>query len=126
MTVDCALAKHQTSVIDPVYPLTLAPILSLCRAVWDSWIPFQWIALLWDDAFRTIDEECGDVSWHKVADPMAAAAASISRAGWTNGGVAKFVTRDCQTIDIRKVAPRTIKVIFTRDLELELLTAWGA
>ena len=126
VTVDCALSEHRPTTIDPIYVGTTSPIMSLCNAIWDGWVNFSWIATLWNDAFEKAVTPEGAPRWMRAADPMSAAAASLTRAGWKQGGVARLITRDNTQINLRAVAPRTVKILLQRDIELEILARWGA
>ena len=51
-TLDCALVRGDPYVLDPGYFLTASPIRDLAAALWDGWVPCQWIYRTWNAAFN--------------------------------------------------------------------------
>ena len=80
-TLDMAITRGNHWTLDVGYFLSAAPIRDLAAALWESWVPRAWILRSWIPAFR--EAFLPTFHWNQVTDPIAAAAASCARIGWS-------------------------------------------
>ena len=116
-TIDFSLAGGRTRSLDVGYELLTAPIYMLARAVWDRWVPLQWIFRQWDAAFATADSRS---DWRYVSQTMDAAARSARRLGWTSPRRGLLISGDGVSLNLLEQCPKTIKYAAEMDADVYL------
>ena len=118
-TLDLALSRAQPTALDPTYRLNSGPIFALTSALWDKWVPRQWILRTWNDAFLCANSK--GFSWNSVTDGLLAAAATCKRIAWTSVTPGSFITNEGVAIDCDAVCPRSVRLLADRATETAIL-----
>ena len=123
-TIDLALSTRRTSigVIDPAYTATADPIVMLHSAIWDEWLPRDWIVHTMSEAVKRQSE--ATKPWSSVNGPISGAIACCNRIGWkfeASSPVTRIRTRTGQVLDMIDVCPMTTKTVAFRDTESWML-----
>ena len=122
-TADLLLDKIQPRTIDPVFRLRGDALQMLSTAVWEEWVPVQWIAVVWNQCFDGARD--GNVNWRNATDPISVAALSGRWMGW--GSASPLVLTDslARPIDLRETCPHTIKRLVASDIDRTLREQMG-
>ena len=118
VTVDLALAKIAPFTADPIYRLRIDPVHTLAKAVWDEWVPPQWIVVDWDKTFQNVTN--GQTTWRNATSPLAVAALSMQSFGWTSPRPWILMTANGRGLDLREVCPATVRHLARADMDLQL------
>ena len=118
-TFDLLLAKGASRVLHPGLRLAIGRIMSLAAALWDNWLPREYILRSWNVAFQLASS--ASFSWNLVTDPIAAAAASLRRIGWDSPAAGKLETRSKVSVDLLRMCPRSVARLLEDDAEAWIL-----
>eukprot|EP00959_Pyramimonas_sp_CCMP1952_P403145 8446790-Pyramimonas_sp.AAC.1 len=72
---------------DPMLRATCMPVLTLCRAIWEGWVPRHVVR---DGLLGAADVSL----WTQVVGPFGACRLSLARVGWTVGSPFEWTTHD--------------------------------
>ena len=111
-TVDLHLTSAEPTSLDPAYRLSVDPIVALSAALWDVWIPRQWILRPWSTEFHAASEQ--KHVWKNVTNPISAAAASCCRIGWSSPSPGKLLTDEGYLVDLLIMCPKSVKALAER------------
>ena len=118
-TFDLALSRAQPTALDTTYRLNSGAIVAPASALWDKWIPRQWILRTWGEAFRGVDDT--KFSWNQVTDGLMAVAATCKRISGTSVSPGSFISESGVMINCDKMCPRSLKSLADRATESAVL-----
>ena len=109
VTADLQLLGTAAYGVDPAILMASAPLVTWATALYEEWIPAEWLTIIANQAIR----QASSITWNSAGGPAAVVVLSLKRLGWTMATADDWITPK-GTLSLSGYGPREIKTLSER------------